>query len=123
MVIAIGGAVILAVGLGIYAIGRRFQKREPYGTFLRLKNRQKIAFFKRLLSDRRVPWLVRIIPILVILYLINPIDLIPDFLPVLGYLDDVAIVLLALALVIRFTPKTVLLDLLEQLQTTGVESS
>lgn len=113
------GLVALGVGLvfaslGLFLLSRWLERREPYGSFLRLKNRQKLAFFKRLLWDRRIPRFVKIIPILLVLYLASPIDLIPDFVPVLGYLDDVAIVLAALALVLRLTPKPVIQDLLQQ---------
>ena len=56
-----------------------------------------------MMGDNRVPAYVKIIPILLLIYLSSPIDLVPDFIPVLGYLDDVVIALLALALIIRLT--------------------
>ncbi len=118
MLAAVAAALTLAA-LGLYAFARHMQRRDPYAAFLRLKTRQKIAFFKRVLSDRRVPWTAKIIPILVVLYLLNPIDLIPDFLPVVGYLDDVAIVLLALALVLRLTPGATIRDLLRDVEQEG----
>ena len=67
-----------------------------------------------MMGDNRVPAYVKIIPILLLIYLSSPIDLVPDFIPVLGYLDDVVIALLALALIIRLTSGPVVLDLLQQ---------
>jgi len=51
-----------------------------------------------LLWDPRVPLMVKLIPALAMLYVISPFDFIPDILPALGQLDDVAILLLALKL-------------------------
>ncbi len=58
--------------------------------------------------DPRTPMLVRVLAILVAAYALSPIDLIPDFIPVIGYLDDLLIVPLGLALVVRLTPPEVL---------------
>ena len=58
--------------------------------------------------DPRTPWLVRVIALLVAAYALSPVDLIPDFVPVLGYLDDLIIVPLGLALVVRLVPPDVL---------------
>lgn len=114
LVAAIAGGTLLAVG-GLYTLGRCLQRREPYRTFLRLRGRQKVSFFRRLLADSRVPWPVKAVPLALIVYLAVPFDLIPDFVPVLGYLDDVALVLAAAALVVRFTPRSVVEELLGDL--------
>ena len=58
--------------------------------------------------DLRTPMLVRVLALLVAAYALSPIDLIPDFIPVIGYLDDLLIVPLGLALVVRLTPPEVL---------------
>ena len=42
-------------------------------------------------KDPRMPWYVKLIAALVVGYLFSPIDLIPDFIPVLGYMDDLVI--------------------------------
>ena len=55
-----------------------------------------------------MPFHVRVIALLVAAYAVSPIDLIPDFIPVIGYLDDLLLVPLGIALVIRLTPKEVL---------------
>jgi len=54
--------------------------------------------------DPRVPWYVKLLAGVVIAYALSPIDLIPDFIPVLGYLDDLVLVPLGLLLVIRLMP-------------------
>jgi uncharacterized membrane protein YkvA (DUF1232 family) len=58
--------------------------------------------------DPRTPTYVRVLALLVAAYALSPIDLIPDFIPVIGYLDDLLIVPLGLALVVRLTPPEVL---------------
>lgn len=57
--------------------------------------------------DPRTPLLVRGLAALVAAYILSPIDLIPDFIPVIGYLDDIVLVPLGVALVIRLTPPEV----------------
>lgn len=58
--------------------------------------------------DPRTPMGVRWLALLVAAYALSPIDLIPDFIPVLGYLDDLLIVPLGIALVVRLTPPEVM---------------
>ena len=60
--------------------------------------------------DPRTPLWVRFLAVFIVAYAISPIDFIPDFIPVLGYLDDLLIVPLGLMLIIRFTPDLVLED-------------
>lgn len=59
---------------------------------------------------RCTPWLVRLLALMIAAYAFSPIDLIPDFIPLLGMLDDLIIVPLGLALVIRLTPVRVLCE-------------
>ncbi|TWA60790.1 uncharacterized membrane protein YkvA (DUF1232 family) [Azospirillum brasilense] len=58
--------------------------------------------------DPRTPWYARVAAAAVAAYALSPIDLIPDFVPVLGYLDDLLIVPLGILLVIRLIPAAVL---------------
>lgn len=60
--------------------------------------------------DPRTPWYARWLAAMVVGYALSPIDLIPDFVPVLGYLDDVIVVSAGLMLVIRLLPPEVLAD-------------
>ena len=54
--------------------------------------------------DPRTPWLVRLLALLVAAYALSPIDLIPDFIPLIGYLDDLLLLPLGIALVVRLSP-------------------
>ena len=61
-------------------------------------------------KDTRVPLLARFVIGLVVAYALSPIDLIPDFIPVIGYLDDILILPLGIWLAIRLTPRDVWKD-------------
>ena len=60
--------------------------------------------------DPRVPWLAKAVAILVACYALSPIDLIPDFIPILGYLDDLIIVPLGIWLAVRLIPPEVMAE-------------
>jgi len=60
--------------------------------------------------DPRVPWYAKALAIAVAAYALSPIDLIPDFVPVLGYLDDLVIVPAGIALVIRLIPAPIMAE-------------
>ena len=60
--------------------------------------------------DSRTPWMARAIALAVTLYALSPIDLVPDFIPVIGYLDDLIIVPLGIWLVIRLIPPDLMQD-------------
>ena len=57
-----------------------------------------------------MPWAAKAVAILVVAYAFSPIDLVPDFIPVLGYLDDLIIVPLGISLAVRLTPPHVLAE-------------
>lgn len=60
--------------------------------------------------DPRTPWPARLLALLVLAYALSPIDLIPDFIPVLGQLDDLLLVPAGLWLALRLIPPPVLAD-------------
>jgi len=60
--------------------------------------------------DPRTPWYARVLAGGVVAYALSPIDLIPDFIPVLGYLDDLILVPLGIALAVKLIPEAVLVD-------------
>ena len=72
-------------------------KRETYAVYLAIQ-------------DRRTPWYARLVAGLVVAYAFSPIDLIPDFIPVLGYLDDLVIVPLGIAVTLRLIPAAALTE-------------
>ncbi|MDO4459019.1 MAG: YkvA family protein [Clostridia bacterium] len=57
------------------------------------------------LKDRRTPLIAKIFAGLTVAYALSPVDLIPDFIPILGYLDDVILLPLLVALTVKFIPK------------------
>lgn len=60
------------------------------------------------LRDARAPWYAKILAALVLAYAFSPIDLIPDFIPVLGYLDDLILVPAGIALAVKLIPPEVM---------------
>ena len=56
----------------------------------------------------RTPWYTKVLAAPIIGYALSPIDLIPDFIPVVGYLDDLIIVPLGIALLIKIIPRDIL---------------
>jgi uncharacterized membrane protein YkvA (DUF1232 family) len=69
--------------------------------------------------DPRVPWYAKALLGLILAYALSPIDLIPDFIPVFGYLDDVIIVPLGIAIAIRMIPAQVMIDARKQAEHIG----
>jgi uncharacterized membrane protein YkvA (DUF1232 family) len=72
-------------------------KREAYALYIAAR-------------DPRVPWYARVFMGLVLAHTFSPIDLIPDFIPVLGYLDDLIVVPLGIALALKMIPAEVMID-------------
>ena len=64
--------------------------------------------------DPRVPWYARVFAAIVVGYAFSPIDLIPDPIPVLGYLDDLVLIPLGVALAVRMIPPQVLAECREE---------
>jgi uncharacterized membrane protein YkvA (DUF1232 family) len=58
--------------------------------------------------DPRVPWYAKILLAVVVGYALSPIDLIPDFIPVLGYLDDLVLVPIGITLALKMVPEAVM---------------
>ncbi len=71
--------------------------------FRRLRTAWRI--YRTSLSDRRTPFLAKALPWMSLLYLISPIDLIPDVIPVLGQMDDIAIIILFCLWALRLIPE------------------
>lgn len=64
--------------------------------------------------DSRVPWYAKLVAGVVAAYALSPIDLIPDFIPVLGYFDDLIIVPLGIVLAIRLIPDGLMQEFREE---------
>lgn len=69
----------------------------------------------RLFRDRRVSILPKALLVLTIVYVISPFDVIPDFIPVIGEMDDVAVVLSGLWLFIRLCPPEVVREMVHDI--------
>lgn len=92
--------VYLALLVLLWRYARRYADGPAVSDVLRLVP-DVIRLLRRLASDRQVSRDVRIRLVLLLIYLASPLDLIPDFIPVIGYLDDALIVAIVLRLVIR----------------------
>jgi uncharacterized membrane protein YkvA (DUF1232 family) len=79
----------------------RALKRETYAVYLACR-------------DPRVPWYGRVLAACVVGYAFSPIDLIPDPVPVLGYLDDLILIPLGIAMVLKTIPSEVMTECREQ---------
>jgi uncharacterized membrane protein YkvA (DUF1232 family) len=79
----------------------RMLKRETYAVYLACR-------------DPRVPWYGRLLAACVVGYAFSPIDLIPDFIPVLGYLDDLILIPLGIALLLKVIPSEVMAECRER---------
>jgi len=86
----------------------RALKNEAYAIYLAAK-------------DPRTPWYAKALIYFVVAHTFSPIDLIPDFIPILGYLDDLIITPLGIALAIRLIPAEVLAEARLTVATHGME--
>ena len=68
-------------------------------------------------KDPRTPWYARAVIVAVVAYAVSPIDLIPDFIPLLGYLDDLLLLPLGIALALRLVPRAVMAESREAART------
>jgi uncharacterized membrane protein YkvA (DUF1232 family) len=105
-------AAVLCVVLAALLL-RALRHRDAAGRdlverILRLPLRDKLRLALALMRERRIPLLVRAVPPALVLYLAMPLDVIPDFIPVIGHLDDALVLLLGVAVLLRFTPRAVL---------------
>jgi uncharacterized membrane protein YkvA (DUF1232 family) len=57
--------------------------------------------------NKDVPFIAKVVSIIVVTYALSPIDLIPDFIPIIGYLDDIILLPLGIALAVRLIPKLI----------------
>jgi uncharacterized membrane protein YkvA (DUF1232 family) len=74
-----------------------------------LLQRETLALYYAM-RDPRTPWTAKVLAGVVVGYAVSPIDLIPDFIPVLGFLDDLVLLPIGIALCIRLVPADVLAD-------------
>ena len=103
--VVIGLAIWLLAILLLLALGRKAQAREIAGLVPNL-----VILFRGLVGDPRVPRRTKGLVWFALAWLVSPIDLIPEFIPVLGPLDDAIVAALVLRHVLRRTDGSVLID-------------
>jgi uncharacterized membrane protein YkvA (DUF1232 family) len=81
----------------------RVLKRDTYALYLAVR-------------DSRTPWYAKAVATAVVAYAVSPFDLIPDFIPVIGYLDDLIIVPLGIRLAIKLIPEPILAECRQRAQ-------
>jgi uncharacterized membrane protein YkvA (DUF1232 family) len=111
-------ALVLVLAVAAFLLWRTASARTKSlgGRIGRLPWRLRLKLAWILARDERIPLAIRAVPPLLVVYLAMPLDIVPDFIPVLGQIDDVVVVLVAFSLVARFVPLDVLeahLSLLE----------
>ena len=89
--------------LEIWRQRARRLKRDTYALYLAAR-------------DPRVPWYTKVLALAVVGYALSPLDLIPDFIPIIGYVDDLIMIPIGIALVLRLTPSGVLAECRAQAQ-------
>ena len=104
-VVAILVLIWLALVVGLIAFGKRALAREIASLIPNLTR-----LFTGLLRDRRVPLRAKLVLGATAVYLAIPIDLVPDFIPVAGQLDDAIIAAFALRYVVGTTPREILAE-------------
>ncbi|MFQ6113600.1 MAG: YkvA family protein [bacterium] len=79
-----------------------------------------VRLYGRLFKDPRVPLYLKIVLVLAFIYLVSPVDLLPDFLvPLLGQIDDLFILLIALRFFLKKCPRDVLMEHVRQIEAEG----
>jgi uncharacterized membrane protein YkvA (DUF1232 family) len=78
--------------------------------------KQEFTLYQRLAKHPDTPWLAKLLFGLAVGYLLLPFDLIPDFIPVLGQLDDMVIIPLLIYFALKLTPDSVIASCREELK-------
>lgn len=74
-------------------------------------------------KDPRVPWYAKLLAVCIVAYALSPIDLIPDFIPVLGYVDDLILVPLGIYFVLRMIPDEVMIECRQRARAAATEKT
>ncbi|MFZ5633896.1 MAG: YkvA family protein [Bacillota bacterium] len=91
-------------------------KAKTFETWKQRARQLKIEIYTIYLAcrDPRVPWHVRLLAACLAGYAFSPIDLVPDFVPLLGYIDDLVLIPLGITLVLKMIPNEVLAECREK---------
>jgi len=107
-VIVAGLVLLVAVAAFVFWRIQRSDEKKLAKRIAKLPFFDKISLAGALFRDRRIGWAPRLIALGLVLYLAMPLDIIPDFIPALGYLDDLLIVVIGAGLLLRSIPGYIL---------------
>ena len=93
-----------------------FEKLKTFAQALK----REVKVYQLVLTDPRTPWLPKVILGAAIAYLLSPIDLIPDFIPVLGHLDDLILIPALVWLALTMVPDEIVADCRQKVQRPSV---
>ena len=108
--------VALAIAAWIFVRKASAETNDLRKRIGRLPWRGKLRLARLLMSDPAIPGWLRAVPPILVLYLALPLDLVPDFIPVLGQLDDIVVLAVGVALLLRFVPRAALRDAIDRAQ-------
>jgi uncharacterized membrane protein YkvA (DUF1232 family) len=76
----------------------------------------KLSLAGLLFTDPRIPLVTRIVAVALVVYLASPIDLIPDFIPIIGLIDDLLIVMIGAGFILRTIPRSLIEEHVERFE-------
>jgi uncharacterized membrane protein YkvA (DUF1232 family) len=122
--LVIAGGLILTVGF-IFLLWQTASARTRALAVRinRLPVSSKLRLAKTLLLNREVPLVLRLVPPALVLYLSLPLDLVPDFVPILGQADDLLVTAVGIAILVRFMPVRALESQLSTVEATDLPVS
>lgn len=107
-VIIVGLVLLVAAAAFVFWRIQHSDEKKLARRITKLPFLDKISLAGSLFRDNRVPIAPRIIALGLVLYIASPIDLLPDFIPVIGYFDDILIVLVGAGLLLRSIPRYII---------------
>jgi len=107
-VIAAGLLLLAALAAFVFWKIQTSDEKKLGRRIARLAFGDKLGLAWSLFRDPRVPLVLRAVAVALVLYVAMPLDLIPDFIPVIGYFDDLLIVLVGVGLLLRSIPRYII---------------
>jgi uncharacterized membrane protein YkvA (DUF1232 family) len=114
----IGALLLLVVGLAAFLWWKIYTSDEKKlaRRIAKLEFRDKLSLAGSVFTDSRIPVVTRVVAVALVLYLASPIDLLPDFIPVVGLLDDLLIVMIGAGFILRTIPRYVIEEHVERFE-------